>query len=51
MPSAGFELAIAASKRLQTEALDRAATEIGLIKNYYRVICQLHTFVKMCANV
>jgi hypothetical protein len=48
---AGFELAIPASKRLQTQALDRAATGIGLIKNYNHEICQLPTFVKMCAAV
>jgi hypothetical protein len=29
MPSAGFKLAIAATKRPQTYALDRAATGIG----------------------
>ena len=29
MPSAGFEPAIPAIKRLQAQALDRTATEIG----------------------
>jgi hypothetical protein len=29
MPAAGFETAIPASERLQTQALDRAATGIG----------------------
>jgi hypothetical protein len=31
MPLAGFEPAIPANKRPQTYALDRAATEIGMI--------------------
>jgi hypothetical protein len=31
MPSAGFEPATAATKRPQTYALDRAATEVGRI--------------------
>jgi hypothetical protein len=31
MPSGGFEPAIPATKRLQTYALDRAATGIGYI--------------------
>jgi len=35
MPLAGLELAIPASERPQTHALDRAATEIGL-KGYVR---------------
>jgi hypothetical protein len=35
MPSAGFELAIPASKRPQTHALDLAATGIG-IKKYIK---------------
>jgi len=31
MPPAGFELAIAASERPQTHALDRASTGTGII--------------------
>jgi hypothetical protein len=31
MPSAGFETAIPAIKRLQTYALDRTATRIGIL--------------------
>jgi hypothetical protein len=34
MPAAGFELAIPASERLQTHALDRAASEIGAKQNH-----------------
>ena len=33
MPPAGFELAIPAGERLQTDALDRAATGIGRNSN------------------
>jgi hypothetical protein len=32
MPSAGFESATPATKRPQTYALDRAATEVGLLR-------------------
>jgi hypothetical protein len=35
MPSAGFEPATAATKRPQTYALDRAATEVGYYYYYY----------------
>jgi hypothetical protein len=34
MPPAGFELAIPASERPQTHALDRAATGIGIMIDY-----------------
>jgi hypothetical protein len=37
MPSAGFEPAILATKRPQTYALDRAATEIGLLHEYFNL--------------
>jgi hypothetical protein len=37
MTPAGFELAIPASERPQTHALDRAATGIGYIKSYTRI--------------
>jgi hypothetical protein len=34
MPPTGFESAIPVSERLQTDALDRAATRIGSLKMY-----------------
>jgi hypothetical protein len=37
MPPEGFELAIPAGERLQTHALDRSATGIGM-KNYIKTI-------------
>jgi hypothetical protein len=36
MPTAGFELAVSASERTQTQALDRAAIGIGGVASEFR---------------
>ena len=50
MPSAGFERTISAGERLQTNALDRAATGIGarsmiMLKKYEHICIQIRTAV------
>jgi len=37
MPTAGFETAIPTSDRQRKDALDGAATRIGLLENYFYV--------------
>jgi hypothetical protein len=55
MPPAGFEPSIPSSKRPQTHASDRAATGIGLIKNYDHVtvsrVMLFSTVVKICGTI
>ena len=43
MPSAGFEPATPAGGRLQTHALDRSATEIGMPSRYKQGKALLHS--------
>jgi hypothetical protein len=46
MPSAGFEPETPATKRPQTYALDRAATEVGSIR-LYGAKCQKTAILKL----
>ena len=51
MPSAGFEPAIPAGKRLQTLALDRSATGIGSLSQYLSNLLLYDELETMCKNV
>ena len=49
MPPAGFQPATPATERPETHALNRAATEIGLINKYTNILV-IHTFLRAVAQ-